>query len=99
MLQNRIVRIFVLFRMEITLLLLNNIQTIPHRREISFIKTAQYLAVIRGLIHYTLGQRRGLGIPSAERLYVCGKCPSDNTVILGKNADLFPKAALFPTST
>lgn len=55
-------------------------------------KDGTVLGCHKGLIHYTLGQRRGLGIPSAERLYVCGKCPSDNTVILGKNADLFSKS-------
>lgn len=55
-------------------------------------KDGTVLGCHKGLIHYTLGQRRGLGIPSAKRLYVCGKCPSDNTVILGKNADLFSKS-------
>ena len=43
----------------------------------------------RGIIHYTVGQRRGLGIAAAEPLYVCAIHPTDNTVVLG------PKAALF----
>ncbi|MBQ8576936.1 MAG: tRNA 2-thiouridine(34) synthase MnmA [Clostridia bacterium] len=43
----------------------------------------------RGIIHYTVGQRRGLGIPSGERLYVTRICPRDNTVTLGTADALF----------
>jgi tRNA-specific 2-thiouridylase len=43
----------------------------------------------KGQIHYTLGQRRGLGVSYKESLYVCGKSKADNTVILGRNSDLF----------
>lgn len=42
-----------------------------------------------GIIHYTLGQRRGLGIPAASRLYVTKIHPDTNQVILGNNSDLF----------
>ena len=42
-----------------------------------------------GIIHYTLGQRRGLGIPAASRLYVCDISPKTNQVVLGNNEDLF----------
>ena len=45
--------------------------------------------VHKGIIHYTIGQRRGLGIPAASRLYVCEISPKTNTVVLGDNADLF----------
>lgn len=45
----------------------------------------------KGQIHYTLGQRRGLGVAYTESLYVCSKCSRDNTVILGRNEDLFQK--------
>ena len=45
-----------------------------------------------GIIAYTLGQRRGLGVSSADgRLYVTKISPADNTVTLGKNADLFSR--------
>ncbi len=37
----------------------------------------------RGLHRYTVGQRRGLGIASDRRLYVCALRPEDNTVVLG----------------
>ena len=43
----------------------------------------------KGIIHYTVGQRRGLGIASTEPYYVCRICPENNTVILGRYQDLF----------
>lgn len=43
----------------------------------------------QGVIHYTIGQRRGLGISAAHPLYVCQICPENNTVTLGSSADLF----------
>lgn len=43
----------------------------------------------RGIIHYTIGQRRGLGIAAEAPLYVCGIDVLNNEVVLGRNADLF----------
>ena len=43
----------------------------------------------RGQEAYTLGQRRGLGISAPQPLYVLGKDPAGNRVILGENAALF----------
>lgn len=37
----------------------------------------------KGIINYTVGQRRGLGISSAEPLYVCRIDIQKNTVVLG----------------
>ena len=37
----------------------------------------------RGAHRYTVGQRRGLGIPAATRLYVCALDLGSNTVVLG----------------
>ena len=48
----------------------------------------------KGIIHYTLGQRRGLGIPAAHRCYVTKIDPETNTVTLGTNDDLM-KRTLF----
>ena len=42
----------------------------------------------RGLICYTVGQRRGLGLSAYERLYVIEKRAEDNAVVLGSEADL-----------
>ena len=41
------------------------------------------LGTHRGIIHYTVGQRRGLGISAPERLYVRAISAKDNTVTLG----------------
>ena len=41
----------------------------------------------KGLVHYTVGQRRGLGIAMGERCFVTALCPEQNRVILGKEAD------------
>lgn len=43
----------------------------------------------KGIIHYTIGQRRGLGIASTDRLYVVRLDTVNNTVILGSDDDLF----------
>lgn len=46
----------------------------------------------RGAVRYTLGQRKGLGVPAATRLYVTGKDMDKNTVTLGSNAELFTES-------
>ncbi|MDD2468659.1 MAG: tRNA 2-thiouridine(34) synthase MnmA [Desulfobulbus sp.] len=43
----------------------------------------------RGIWRYTIGQRRGLGLPDATPWYVVGLDGADNRVIVGKNEDLF----------
>lgn len=43
----------------------------------------------RGLIRYTVGQRKGLGLSFPEPRYVCAKCAEDNTVVLGSREELF----------
>ena len=48
------------------------------------------LGTHQGIIHYTVGQRRGLGVSSSQgRLYVQQVRPEDNAVVLGDNASLF----------
>lgn len=47
----------------------------------------------RGIIHYTVGQRKGLGIAFKEPMYVRRICPEDNTIVLGKNSELFSTRA------
>ena len=42
-----------------------------------------------GIIRYTIGQRKGLGISYREPLFVVEKNVEENTVILGRNEDLF----------
>ena len=42
-----------------------------------------------GIIGYTIGQRKGLGIAFGKPTYVCAKNVENNTVVLGSNDDLF----------
>lgn len=42
-----------------------------------------------GMIGYTIGQRRGLGVSGGRPLYVCEKRIEDNTVVLSGNDRLF----------
>lgn len=50
------------------------------------------LGTHKGIIHYTVGQRKGLGLALSEPHYVCRKDVASNTVVLGKNSDLFSRA-------
>jgi tRNA-specific 2-thiouridylase len=50
--------------------------------------TREVLGEHTGYRNYTLGQRRGLGVSAASRLYVTGIDPEENVVALGDNADL-----------
>ena len=43
----------------------------------------------KGIIHYTLGQRKGLGVSYTKPLFVCEINTETNNVVLGDNADLF----------
>ncbi|MCH5186780.1 MAG: tRNA 2-thiouridine(34) synthase MnmA [Oscillospiraceae bacterium] len=43
----------------------------------------------KGIIRYTVGQRRHLGVPAAERLYVAAVNPGDNTVTLATGGGKF----------
>ncbi|MDR2785427.1 MAG: tRNA 2-thiouridine(34) synthase MnmA [Treponema sp.] len=46
----------------------------------------------RGLIRYTIGQRRGLGVAKNGRVYVAAKSVPDNTVTLGPEESLYAKS-------
>ncbi len=54
-------------------------------------KDGNCLGTHRGMIHYTIGQRKGLGIAFGKPTYVCDKCAKSNTVTLGSNDDLFSR--------
>ena len=47
------------------------------------------LGTHNGMIRYTVGQRKGLGIAFGKPTYVCAKNAKNNTVTLGGNDDLF----------
>lgn len=45
----------------------------------------------RGLVRYTVGQRRGLGLSLPEPMYVRAIRPEDNTVVLGREEELWSR--------
>ena len=48
----------------------------------------------KGIIHYTIGQRKGLGIAFGKPMFVVDIDPVKNTVILGDNEDIFKKGLI-----
>ena len=54
-------------------------------------RDGRILGCHRGIECYTVGQRRGLGIPHGERLYVCAIRPENNTVVLGPEEALLTR--------
>ena len=60
----------------------------------AFVSTdGRVLGEHKGIIHYTVGQRCGLGISHGERLYVCRIDPERNEVVLGEEKDLYRSEA------
>lgn len=53
------------------------------------LKDGTVLGKHNGIIHYTIGQRKGLGISYKEPLYVTEINVAENKVVLGNNSDLF----------
>ena len=47
-----------------------------------------------GLLRYTIGQRRGLGLSAGEPRYVIGKDPVNNTLLIGPEAALYRRDLL-----
>jgi len=60
------------------------------RGEGSFVdEDGRILGTHRGIIHYTVGQRRGLGLPLGYPAYVKEIRAADNTVVIGKEESLY----------
>lgn len=57
-------------------------------------ENGEVLGQHKGIIHYTVGQRRGLGVSSSERLYVQKTSVPDNTVTLTPLSGLFAPALI-----
>lgn len=61
----------------------------------SFIDTrGNVLGTHKGIINYTIGQRKGLGLALPAPMYVCRIDVENNAVILGYDADLYTKELL-----
>ena len=54
-------------------------------------KDGRVLGEHKGIIRYTIGQRKGLGLALPEPMYVCKKRMDTNQVVLGRNEDLFSR--------
>lgn len=54
-------------------------------------KSGKVLGAHNGIIRYTEGQRRGLGLPMNERIYVISKDAKTNRVVLGADSELYQK--------
>ena len=54
-------------------------------------KDGAVLGTHRGIIRYTIGQRRGLGLALPAPLYVCEKDLANNRVVLCSNEELYSK--------
>lgn len=63
---------------------------IPGRGEFVDVE-GRLLGYHKGYFHYTIGQRKGLGISAVSPLYVVDIKPETNQVILGSNDDLFTR--------
>lgn len=63
-------------------------KTYPHG---SFVdaRTGEVLGEHKGIIRYTVGQRKGLGLALPQPMYVTKVDPAENTVSLGLNENLF----------
>ena len=48
----------------------------------------------RGIIHYTVGQRRGLALPAGEKIYVVKILPEQNAVVVGPDSALYTSECL-----
>ena len=52
-------------------------------------RNGKRLGMHKGIIHYTVGQRKGLGVSFGKPMYVVEIRPDDNTVVLGGEAEVF----------
>lgn len=48
----------------------------------------------RGIVHYTIGQRKGLGISLGKPAYVVDIIPEKKLVVVGDNSDVFSKSLI-----
>jgi len=59
----------------------------PHGRFVD--KRGNTLGEHKGIIRYTIGQRKGLGLALPEPMYVCEKRLAENEVVLARNEELY----------
>lgn len=57
-------------------------------------QSGRVLAMHKGIGHFTIGQRRGMGIAGPQPLFVTAIDPATNTVIVGEDEDLYQRRLL-----
>ena len=57
-------------------------------------KDGKIIGQHKGIINYTIGQRKGLGLAMGHLVFVCAICPENNTVVIGENEDLMKREVL-----
>lgn len=65
-----------------------NLDVLPDKGDF-VLKDGTYLGKHKGIIHYTIGQRKGLGISYKHPLYVINIDYKNNKVVLGEEKDLY----------
>jgi len=75
-----------------TFIELHHHHPIPRGRYVS--PEGAYLGTHYGIHHYTIGQRRKLGIAVGKPLYVVKIIPEENKIILGEEKDLYQPACI-----
>lgn len=48
----------------------------------------------KGILHYTIGQRKGLNLPMGHPVFVVDICPLTNEIVIGENEDVFAKGLI-----
>ncbi|MCL2719000.1 MAG: tRNA 2-thiouridine(34) synthase MnmA [Lachnospiraceae bacterium] len=51
--------------------------------------TGEILGIHKGITHYTIGQRKGLGLAMGHHVFVTEIRPATNEVVIGENEDVF----------
>ncbi|MFN4227129.1 MAG: tRNA 2-thiouridine(34) synthase MnmA [Candidatus Ratteibacteria bacterium] len=54
-------------------------------------KYGNILGKHKGIVYYTIGQRKGLGIAKGKKLYVIGIDEKENKIVIGEEKDLYKK--------
>jgi tRNA-specific 2-thiouridylase len=67
----------------------NLLKPIPNRQNNFIDMQGQILGHHKGIEHYTIGQRKGLGLSAGHPVYVVDIRPQTNEVVVGENSDLF----------
>jgi len=70
---------------------LENMMGVQSKKGYFVDREGRVLGEHKGIIHYTVGQRKGLGIALGKPAYVISKNKDYNTVTLGREEDLYSK--------